>query len=131
MDGFREISAIDVRDESESQGALAVMLKGFVGHHRSEVGAPDADVDDIANALTGMALPFAAPDPIGEVGHLIEHSVDLGYHVLAVHDDRRLSRRAQSNVQDASVFRYVDLLAPEHGVHPGSQAAFFCQLQEK
>src|SRR5260370_29499408 len=83
MDGFREISAIYVRDETESQGALAVMLKGLVGHHRSEVGAPDADVDDIANALTGMALPFAAPDPIGEVGHLIEHSVDLGYHVLA------------------------------------------------
>ena len=131
MDGFREISAIDVRDETERQGALAVMLKRLVGHYRPEVGAPDTDIDDVANALTGMALPFAAPNPFGKVSHFVEHSVDLGHHVLAVHDDRRLSRRPQSDVQDGSIFRDVDLLAPEHGVDPGSQVAFFRQLPEE
>src|ERR1700737_1392015 len=131
MDGFREISAIDVRDESKSQGTLAVMLKRLVGHHRPEVGASEADVDDVTNALTSMARPCAAPDAVGEVSHLIEHSVDLRHHVLAVYDDRCLSRCAQSNVQDGSVFRNVDLIAPEHGVDPGSQAAFFRQLQEE
>src|SRR5437879_4553956 len=110
MDGFREISAVDVRDESESQGALAVMPERLVGHHRPEVGTSDTDIDNAANALTGMSLPLAASDPVGKVSHLIEHSVDLGHHVLAIYDDRCLFWRAQSNMQDGSVFRDVDLL---------------------
>ena len=38
-------------------------------------------------ALAGVALPLPAADPVGEVGHLVEHGMDLGHHVLAVHDD--------------------------------------------
>ena len=130
-DGLREVGAVDVGDEAERHGALAVMLQRLVGHHRPEVGAADADVDDVANALAGVALPRAAADAVGEVGHLVEHGVDLRHHVLAVDDDGCSSRRAQGHVQDGPVFRDVDLLAPEHGVDALAQAGFLGQLQEQ
>ena len=131
LDGLGEVGAIDVGNEAEGHGALAVMLQRFVGHHRPEVGAADADVDDVANALAGVAFPCAAADAVGEIRHLVEHGVDLRHHVLAIDDDGCSSRRAQGHVQDGAVFRDVDLLAPEHGVDPLAQAGFLGQLQEE
>ena len=77
--------------------------------------------------------PFqvAAPDPVGEVRHLVEHGVDLRHDVFAVDDDGCSFRRAQGHVQDGAVLRDVDLFAPEHGVDPRSQAGFLRQLQEQ
>ena len=130
-DGLREVGAVDVGDEAERHGALAVVLERLVGHHRAEVGAADADVDDVADALAGVALPGAAPDAVGEVRHLVEHGVDLGHHVLAVHDDGGARGRAQGHVQDGPVLRDVDLLAPEHRVDAGAQAGFLGELEEE
>ena len=48
--GFREVGAVDVGDEAEGQVAPAVVTQRFVGHHRAEIGAADADVDDVADA---------------------------------------------------------------------------------
>ena len=85
--GLGEVGAVDIGDEAEGQVALAVMPQGLVGHHRPQVGPADADVDDVADALAGVALPLAAADPVGEVGHLVEHGVDLRHDVFAVHHD--------------------------------------------
>ena len=126
-----EVGAVDVGDEAEGHGAVAVVLERLVGHHRAEVRAADADVDDVADALAGVALPRAAADAVGEVGHLVEHGVDLGHHVLAVDDDRRALGRAQRHVQDGAVLGDVDLLAPEHGVDPLAQAGLLGQLQQE
>ena len=131
LDGLREVGAVDVGNEAKRHGALAVMLQRFVGHHRPEVGAADADVDDVANALAGVAFPGAAADAVGKIRHLVEHGVDLRHHVLAIDDDGCASRRAQGHVQDGAVFRDVDLLAPEHGVDALAQAGFLRQLQEE
>ena len=60
----------------------AVVAQRLVGHHRAEVGAADADVDDVADRLAGVAGPRAAADALGEVGHPVEHLVDLGDDVL-------------------------------------------------
>ena len=111
--------------------ALAVMPERLVGHHRPEVGAANADVDHVADALAGMALPRAAPDAVGEVGHLVEHGVDLGDNVLAVHDDGSVLRRAQGHMQHGAVLREVDLLPAEHGVDALAQAGFRRQLQQE
>ena len=107
------------------------MLERLVGHHRPEVGAADADVDHVADAFAGVALPCAAPDPVGEIGHLVQNGVNLGHHVLAVDDDGRRTRRAQGHVQNGTVLREVDLVTPEHGVDLPAQVAFPGQLQEK
>jgi len=50
-----KIGAVNVRDEAKRHRALAVVLERLIRHDRAEVGAADADVDDIANALAGMA----------------------------------------------------------------------------
>src|SRR5215510_9930071 len=72
-DGFCEVGAIDVGNEAERHGAVTIMLERLVGHHRPEVGAADANVDDVANALAGVALPRTAADAVGEVRHLVEY----------------------------------------------------------
>jgi hypothetical protein len=107
------------------------MLECLVGHNRSEIGASDADVDDVADRLAGVAFPRPAPDAVGEVGHLVEHGVHLGHHVLAVHDNGCPPRGAQGHVQDGTLLRDVDLLPPEHGVDPRAQAGFLGKLQEE
>ena len=68
--------------------------------------------------------PFHAPlrTRLAEVGHLVEHGVDLGHDVLAVDDDGCALRRAQRHVQDGALLGDVDLLAAEHGVDPRAQA---------
>jgi hypothetical protein len=125
------VGTVDVGDEAKRHGALAVMLQGFIGHHRPEVGAADADIDDVANRFAGVALPSSAAHAIGKIRHLIEHGVNLGHHILAIDDDRCSSRRAQSHVQDRAVFRDVDLFAPEHGVEPFAQAGFIGEPHEQ
>ena len=107
------------------------MLERLVGHHRPQVGAANADVDDVADALAGVALPLAAADAVGEVGHLVEHGVDLRHDILAVHEDGCSFGRAQGHVQHGALLRDVDFLAAEHGVDPRSQAGFLGQLEQQ
>ena len=118
MRRFDEVGAVDVRDEAKRQCAVAVVPQRFVRHHGPEVGTADADVDDVANALAGVALPLAAANAVREGRHLVEHGMHLRHDVLAVDDDRRALRRSQRHVQHGPIFGDVDLLAAEHGVDP-------------
>ena len=68
---------------------------------------------DVANAFSGMARPGAAADPVGEIGHLVEHGVHFGHDVLAIHYDGGALRRAQGDVQNGAVFGDIDFLAAE------------------
>ena len=61
--------------------------------------------------------------------HPIEHSVHFGHDVLAVHDDRRVLRRPQGNVQNGALLGDIDLLAAKHGVDPLAQAGLIRQLR--
>ena len=128
---LHEIGPIDVRHEAKRHRAIAVVLERLVGHHRAEVGAADADVDDVANALAGVPRPRAAPHPVREVGQCAEYGVDLGHHVLAVHDDGRAAGGAQGDMQDGPVFRLVDLVSSEHAVDALAQAGLFGQSTEQ
>src|SRR5262252_6205835 len=100
------------------------MAQCLVGHYRAEVGTADADVDDVANALTRVSLPLAVADPIGELRHLVEHCVDMRYDILAIDDDRGPPWRTQGNVQHSAVLGDVDLVAAEHCVDALAQTAF-------
>src|SRR5262245_26704755 len=118
--GFREISAVNIGNEPEGHSALAVMPECLVSHHWPEIGSANADVDNVANALTGMALPFSTADTVREIGHLIQYGVDLRDYVLTVYDDGCSLGSTQGHVQDSPLFRGVDLLPPKHGVDPRS-----------
>src|SRR5262245_55307550 len=116
LDRLGEVRAVDIGDEAKRHGSLAVVLQSLVGHHRPEVGAADTDVNDVANALAGMALPCASPASVGKVSHLVEHGVDCRDHVLTINHDGSAFWGTQSDMQDSPVFRDIDLLAPEHGI---------------
>ena len=94
--------------------AVAVVLQRLVGHHRPEVGAADADVDDVADALAGVALPLAAAHALGERRHLVEHGVDLGHDVLAVDHDRSRPRGARSATCSTARFSVTLILSPRN-----------------
>ena len=47
-------------DEAALEVAVAVVPQRLVGHRRPEVGAADADVDDVADRLAGVPAPVAA-----------------------------------------------------------------------
>ena len=85
-----EVGRVDVRDEAERQVAARVVPERLVRHHRPEVGAADADVDDVADRLARVPLPLARADALGERGHAVEHLVHLARR------RRRRPRRASA-----------------------------------
>src|SRR5262249_57040982 len=107
---------VEVEQEGKGGAAAVVAPARLLPHPRPEVETADTDIDDVANAFSGMALPLAAADAVGEFGHLVEHGMNVGHHVLSVDDNRRPSWRTQRNVQDRAIFRDVDFLASEHRV---------------
>ena len=111
-----EIGPVDVRYEPERHRALAVVLQRLVRHDRAEIGAADADIDDVSDALARMALPLAAAHAVGERAHPIENGMDLRHNVLAVDDDRGVARRPERDMQHGAPLRDVDLVAAEHRV---------------
>src|SRR5271165_3610753 len=131
MDRLGEVRTVDIGDKAKRHVALTVIAQRLIGHDRSEIGAADADVDDVANALAGMALPLAAPDAIAESRHLVQYGVDARNDVLAINLDHFALRSAQSDVQDRAFFRDVDLFAAKHGIDPLTQAGLLRQLQQQ
>ena len=77
--------------------------------------------------------PVQAPlaHPVGKLGHLVEHGMDLGHHVDAVDDDRLSLREPEGHVQDGPILGDVDLVAPEHGLGALPQARLLGKLEEE
>ena len=73
-----QIDAIHVRDEAERQSrgrcSAATLRTPSPGRGRT----PDPDVDHVADAPAGVAGPAAAPYPVGERGHPVEHVMYVG-----------------------------------------------------
>src|SRR5215475_11324973 len=107
------------------------MAQCFVGHYRAEVGTADADVDDVTNPLTSVALPLTAAYAVGEVGHPIEHGMDMRNDILAIDDNRCPPWRTQGNVQYSPVLADIDFVAPEHRVDARAQTALLGQFNEQ
>jgi hypothetical protein len=108
------VGGVDVGDEVNLQVRLSVGSEGLGDHQRAEIGAADADIDDVGDGLAGVPFPGAAAHPAGEVFHLGENGVDLGHHVLAGDADRPIRAVAQRYVQHRASFGDVDRLAGEH-----------------
>ncbi len=126
-----DVGAIDVGDEMDAQAGLAVGLEGLGDHDRAEVGAADADVDDIGDRLAGISLPLAGADGLGEFAHVRQHGVDAGHDVLAIDQDRAVGAIAQGDVQDGPVFGDVDLVAAEHAVAPFLDLGLSGQIEQQ
>jgi hypothetical protein len=91
---LNEISRIHVGNKAKSQRPVAVIPQRFISHYRSEIGAANPDVDNVADRFAGISLPFAAPDTVGEARHLVEHGMYLRHNILAIYYERCASRRS-------------------------------------
>ena len=129
-DRLGEVGAVDIGNETEGQRAVGVGAKGLVGHNRSEVGAADADVDDIPDLLAGVPFPLTRADAVGKGTHRLENLVDFGHDIHPVNLDHLSLRGAESDVQDGTVLGDIDLLALEHPVAMLLKADFPGQLNE-
>ena len=109
--GFGEVGAVDIRDKAEGHVAVGVGAQRFVRHHRAQIGAADADVDHVPNLLAGESQSMRRSGRGREVGHAVEHGVDIRDDVVAVDQDDGVARRAQGNVEHRAVFGDVDALA--------------------
>ena len=127
MRGLGEIGAVHIRDEAEGQRAVGIVAKRLVGHDGPEVGAADADIDDIFDAFAGVALPFPGANAVREGGHFVEHGVDLGNDIDAVHFDRGGAGCAQGGVEHGAVLGDVDLVSTEHRIDALAETGGVCE----
>jgi hypothetical protein len=103
----------------------------LVGHHRPQVGAADADVDDGADGAAGVPGPLAAAHPLRERAHPVEDRVHLADDVHPVDDERALARHPQGDVEHGAVLGDVDPLAGEHRLPPLGDAALLGQRDQQ
>src|SRR5262249_43615746 len=111
-------------------GWCVVLLSLFRGKAGPKNRPADTDIDDVANAFASVAFPRATPHAVGKVSHLVEYVMDLRNNVLAIDNDGSPFQRAECHMKNGTVFRYVDLVAPEHGVDPLTQPRLICELHE-
>jgi len=128
---LHKIGAVDVGYEAETERAVTVMFQRLVGHDRPQVRTPDANVHDGANFFPCVAFPFAASHFIREVGHLVEHGMHMGNHVLAIDQYGAVRRRPERHVQDSTLFGNVDFITTKHGLGLFFQARFPGKLKEQ
>jgi len=57
--------------QTEKSDRAGIVAQSFVRHDGTKIGAANADVDDIADRLSGVALPLPLRTPVGEDGHLV------------------------------------------------------------
>ena len=111
---FREVGRVDVRHVVDAKPFLPVGPQGLRDHHGPEIRTPDADVDDVGDALTRVPCPLAVAHGVGESAHPVEHAMDDRHDVFAVHQDRSITRVAQGDVQDRTAFGDIDSLTGKH-----------------
>ena len=87
VDRFGEVRAVDVRDETEREGAVAVVAEGLVRHDRPKIRTADSDIDDATDPLAGVSTPCPASETIRKPRHPVEHGMNSGHDILAVHED--------------------------------------------
>ncbi len=107
------------------------MAQRLVGHHRAEVRAADADVDDVHDRLAGVTLPLSGADPLAKDGHPTQHRVNLPHDVHPVNQQRGAPRHTQGHVQDGAILGDVDALAGEHRRRALGKARLLGQLDEQ
>ena len=107
------------------------MFQRLIGHDGPKIGATDADIDDVFDALSRVAFPMAVADAPRKVGHLVEHRMHLRHHIPAIHINRFALRRTKRDMQSRPPLGHIDFLAPEHGADPGAQAGLFRQIEQE
>jgi hypothetical protein len=111
----------------QARGFAVMMRQRLAGQTRAEVGAADADADDIGDPLQPEVLR-AFTHGVGQCAGTRQRRRDgLGDRRTRSSGDRR---RAQRRVQNRALLRAVDRLATEHGVAVRADARLFGVIEQ-
>ena len=128
--GFGEVGAVHIGDEAEGERAVGVVAQGLVSHHGTEVRAADADIDDVFDALAGVAFPFARADAVGKLRHPVKHGMHLWNDINAIDFNRCRAWSAEGCVEHGAVLGDVDLVTTEHGIDLAAQIGGVREIDE-
>ncbi|CSD87838.1 Uncharacterised protein [Vibrio cholerae] len=67
---------------------VLIRHQSFCDHVRTEIGATNADINDISNRLAGETFPLTANHTLREGFHFSQHSVYCRHYILTVHQHR-------------------------------------------
>ena len=93
--------------------------------------AANANIHDIANALSGVALPISVADTVAEIVILSSTAWTRGTTLSPSTKADGTLGRAKRHVQGCPVFSDVYLLTAEHCIDPCLQSRLSCQLYEQ
>src|SRR5260370_35215919 len=97
----------------------------------AKIRAADANVNDVADTLSGIALPLTTAHAIGEGCHLVQYCVDFQHHIFSVNKDGLIFGSTQGDVQDGTVLCDVNLISLKHGINALTQSCRLGQWQNE
>ena len=106
-------------------------LEGFGDHDGTEVRSANANIHDVGDRLTRVALPQPRTNLFGENFHVLAGGFDLRHEVLAIDKEGLIGGASEGDVEDRSIFGEIDLFATEHPVAEFFYLSFFEELAEK
>ncbi len=117
-----DVGTVDIRNETKLYRPVGVVHQCLVCHGRPEIRTSDPDVDDGPDMFSGSPGPDAGADLVREHRHSLEHVVNLGNDIHAVHFDDGVRGRAQSDMEHGAALGRVDPLPREHRLDLGAQS---------
>lgn len=117
-----QVRAIDIGDEMHTRPVM-IRPERPDGHDRAEVGAADADIDDIGKPPARRRRKAAGAHVLREGQESLPHLVHLGRGVV--------DGAAERHVPDGAALGLVDRLTPNHRIPPRRDAARFGQRQQR
>ena len=116
---------IHIADKVKTLMRMRKRLQGQHSHLRPQVGAADADVDDVGDRVVGANLLSVSQ-------HGIERGVDLGkFFGFQRAGGGCIGRRAQQHMPDRALLGGVDGLSRKHRVPVRRHAALLGQFQQQ
>ena len=126
-----DVCGVDIGDEMTGDVRIAVGTQRLIRHRWTEVRAPDADIDNIGDALAGGAPVSTRSHRVGEGFHA-SHDVLHGIgHVLAVDGERITRPASQSHVQRRPTFGVVDPGTGEHRIDGVPDTGLLSQVDQR
>ena len=125
-----QVRTIDVRHEVRAEPLLPVRTQRLGDHHRAEVGAADADVDDV-----GDGAPVYPIQPPSRTARRTRASARAHVAHPASRPRRRRRRAiaaiAKGGVEDRPALGFVDGFAREHARDPIADSTLLAELRQQ
>ncbi len=127
-----DVHAVHVRHEVHAQAVPAWSASASHDHRRAEVGAADADVDDVGDRVRRRGRATSPPRTrLAEGAHARAHRMDLCGDVRASSVPARARRAAQRHMQHGAGLGGVDAFAVEHRLDAAGEPGLLGQAQQQ